>query len=84
MYKTYYNVLNSHLEDLEIPYMDCDILFIFFQTKDILADLSKVKDFFDSSNPDENPELFSNMKKMLFVNLNLKCLKAYALMNYVF
>ena len=43
--------------------MDCDSIFLSFKTKDIMKDLSNLKEYFDFSNSDENDELFSNVNR---------------------
>ena len=46
-----------------LQYMDCDSIFLNFDLKDIIIDLSKINEFIDFSNLDGNSELLSNVKK---------------------
>ena len=43
--------------------MDTDSFVLSVNTKDIIKDLKNLEDFFDFSNLNENPELFSNKNK---------------------
>ena len=43
--------------------MDTDSFVLSVNTKDIIKDLKNLEDKIDSSNPDENHELFSNKNK---------------------
>ena len=45
--------------------MDCDSFLLSFETQKIVIDLKNVETLFYFSNLNENPELFSNKKKVV-------------------
>ena len=61
--------------------MDTDSFKLSVNTKDIMKDLKNLEDIFDFSNLDKNHELFSKKKQKKLVNLKLKPLKRFGLMN---
>ena len=50
-------------ENIQLHYMDTDAFVLIVNTNDIIKDLKNLEDIFDSSNLDENHELFSNKNK---------------------
>ena len=67
MYETYYNTLQPYFGKtiLQIHYIDTDGMILGMNTKDIIKDLKISEDNFDSSNLDENHELFSEKNKKM-------------------
>ena len=65
MYETYYDKLQPYLgqENIQLHYMDTDAFILIVNTNDIIKDLKNLEDIFDSSNLDENHDLFSNKNK---------------------
>ena len=61
LYETYYDKLKPYFgqENIQLNYMDTDTLVLSVNSKDIIEDLKILEDIFDSSNSDENNELFS-------------------------
>ena len=83
MYETYYDKLQPYFgqQNIQLHYMDTDSFILSVKTKDIIEDLKNLEDIFDFSNLDKNHELFSKKNKKLTVNLKLKHLKIFGLMN---
>ena len=77
MYETYYDTLQSYFgqKNLQLHYIDTDGMILSMNTKDIIIDLKNLKDIFDSSNLDENHELFSNIKKKIIGKFKIEAPK---------
>ena len=62
MYETFYDKLQPYFgqDNIQLLYMACDGFVLSIKTENIIKDLKILEDIFDSSNLDENHELFSN------------------------
>ena len=60
MYRTSHKIFKTNLEEFDLQYTICDSFFRSFETKDIIKELGKSKDYFVFSNVDEKKsDLFS-------------------------
>ena len=59
MYSTYYDILQPYFgqENLQLHYMDTDSFVLSINTKNIIQDLHKLKEYFDFSSLNENHEI---------------------------
>ena len=75
MYETYYDKLQPYFgqENIQLHYMDTDSFVLSVNTKDIIKNLKNLEDIFDSSNLDENNELFSNKNKKVIGKFKNEC-----------
>ena len=65
MYQTYYDTLQPYFdqEKLQFHYIDTDGMMLSIRTENFIKDFKNLEDVSDSSNLDENHELFSNKNK---------------------
>ena len=65
MYETYYDTIQPYFgqENLQLHYIDTDVMILSMNTKDIIKDLKNLEDILNFSNLGENHELFSNKNK---------------------
>ena len=65
IYETYYYKLQPYFghENLQSHHIDTDAFVLSMNTNDIIRDLEKLEDLFDSSNLDKNHELFNNKNR---------------------
>ena len=59
------------MEKLTLQYMDCDSFVLSNETPNLLNAMKNIEDFFDSSNLDENHEIFSNKNKKVVGKLKI-------------
>ena len=65
MYEIYYDNLQPYFgqENLQLHYIDTDVMILCMRTKTIVKDLKNLEDIFDFGDLDENHELFSKKKQ---------------------
>ena len=85
MYETYYDILQPYFgqENIQLHYVDMDVFVLSLKTEDIIKDLKNLEDLFDSSNLDENNELFSNKNKEVIGKFKIETLKIFWIVEFV-
>ena len=86
MYETYYDRLQPYFgqENLQLHYIDTDGMFLSMKTKDIIKDSKKLEDIFDSSNLDENHELYNEINKKVIGKFKIETPKNIWIDGFVF
>ena len=83
MYGTFYDKLQPYFghENIQCHFIDTDAFVLSLNTESIIKDFKNLEIQFHLNNFDVNHELFSNKNKKKLVNLKLKLLKTFGLMN---